>query len=84
MQQIQCDLIVLDLMMPNENGLEFTKRIRSQKIHIPVIMLTAMGEVDNRIAGLEVGADDYLAKPFEPKELLLRISNILKYSKQNA
>jgi two-component system phosphate regulon response regulator OmpR len=71
------DLIVLDLMMPGETGLDFTRAWRS-KSAVPILMLTAMGEVDDRIAGLESGADDYLAKPFEPKELLLRIRTILK------
>jgi two-component system phosphate regulon response regulator OmpR len=71
------DIIILDLMMPGENGLDFAKdlRIRSK---IPILMLTAMGESENRIEGLERGADDYLIKPFEPKELLLRLKNILK------
>jgi len=71
------DLIVLDVMMPGETGLDFTRdwRLRSG---LPILMLTAMGEVDDRISGLESGADDYLAKPFEPKELLLRIRTILK------
>ncbi len=78
-----CDLIILDLMLPNENGLSFIKRLKAMQIKIPIIMLTAMGEADDRIKGLEIGADDYLAKPFEPKELLLRISNILKYSYKN-
>ena len=80
LKELQCDLIILDLMMPDENGIEFTKRLRKNN-NIPVIMLTAMGDLDNRINGLEVGADDYIAKPFEPKELLLRISNILKRNK---
>ncbi len=78
LKKIQCNLIILDVMMPGENGVEFTKRLRKDHNAIPIIMLTAMGEIDNRITGLEVGADDYLAKPFEPKELLLRLSNILK------
>ncbi|AIL13200.1 chemotaxis protein CheY [Candidatus Paracaedimonas acanthamoebae] len=72
-------LIVLDLMMPEESGLEFLKWLRhDMKNEIPVLMLTAMGEVDHRIEGLEAGADDYLAKPFEPRELLLRIRNLLQ------
>ena len=70
-------LIVLDVMMPGQSGYEFTKDIK-KKIEIPIILLTAKGEVENRIRGLEIGADDYLGKPFEPKELLLRIKNILK------
>ena len=71
------DIIILDTIMPGESGLEFLKR-NKDKLKTPVIMLTALGNVDDRINGLESGADDYLAKPFEPKELLLRIQNILK------
>ena len=79
-----CDLIILDVMMPGETGIEFAKKLYSKNSNIPILMLTAMGEVDDRIAGLEVGADDYLVKPFEPKELLLRISNILKRNQDNS
>jgi two-component system phosphate regulon response regulator OmpR len=71
------DLIVLDRMMPGESGLDFTRDWRRGST-LPILMLTAMGEVDDRISGLESGVDDYLAKPFEPKELLLRIRTILK------
>jgi len=71
------DLIVLDLMMPGESGLEFAGDLRTRS-SVPILMLTAMGESDDRIAGLEAGADDYLAKPFEPRELLLRIRSILR------
>lgn len=71
------DLIVLDLMMPGETGLDFTRDWRRGS-GLPILILTAMGEVEHRISGLESGADDYLAKPFEPKELLLRIRTILK------
>jgi two-component system, OmpR family, phosphate regulon response regulator OmpR len=84
LQEIKCDLIILDLMMPEETGIEFTKRLRNQnKNFIPIIMLTAMGEFDDRINGLEVGADDYLVKPFEPRELLLRVSNVIKRSQND-
>ena len=72
---LKFDLIVLDVMMPGQNGFDFTKEIK-KKINVPIILLTAKGEVENRIQGLELGADDYLGKPFEPKELLLRIKNI--------
>ena len=65
------------MMMPGQNGYELTKEIKKQ-LNIPIILLTAKGEVENRIKGLELGADDYLGKPFEPKELLLRIKNIIK------
>ena len=71
------DLIVLDVMMPGQNGFELTKEIKKNS-NLPIILLTAKGEVENRIEGLELGADDYLSKPFEPKELLLRIRNIIK------
>lgn len=77
MQQYKFNLLIVDIMMPKENGLEFLTKLRTEN-SIPVIMLTAMGDVENRIIGLEQGADDYVSKPFEPKELLLRISNILK------
>jgi len=75
------DLIVLDVMMPGKNGFELTKEIKKNS-NLPIILLTAKGEVENRIQGLEIGADDYLGKPFEPKELLLRIKNILKKNKK--
>ena len=73
---IKFDLIVLDIMMPGKNGLEFIKE-NKKKLETPIILLTAKGEANERIEGLEIGADDYLPKPFEPKELLLRIRNIL-------
>lgn len=71
------DLLIVDVMMPNETGLEFLQNLRKTS-QIPAIVLTAMGETEDRISGLESGADDYLAKPFEPKELVLRINNILR------
>jgi two-component system, OmpR family, phosphate regulon response regulator OmpR len=71
------DLIVLDVMMPGQSGFELTKEIKKYST-VSIILLTAKGEVENRIEGLELGADDYLGKPFEPKELLLRIKNIIK------
>ncbi len=77
LQETMFDLLIVDVMMPNETGIEFTDFIRKSS-RVPIIMLTARGEPDDRIKGLEVGADDYLQKPFEPKELLLRINNILK------
>ena len=70
-------LIVLDVMMPGQSGYELTKELKSSK-NIPIILLTAKGEPENRIHGLEIGADDYLGKPFEPKELLLRIKNVIR------
>ncbi len=72
------DLIVLDLMLPGEDGLSICKRLRASKDHTPIIMLTAKGEDVDRIIGLEVGADDYLPKPFNPRELLARISAVLR------
>ena len=77
---IKFDLIVLDIMMPGKTGLEFTLENKN-KINTPIILLTAKGEAAERIKGLEVGADDYLPKPFEPKELILRIKNILNKTK---
>ena len=71
------DLIVMDVMMPGEDGLEFTRSLRESS-SVPILLLTAKGETDNRIDGLEAGADDYLPKPFEPRELLLRINAILR------
>ena len=75
------DLIVLDLMMPGESGLAFAADLR-RRSGVPILMLTAMGELEDRIAGLETGADDYMVKPFEPRELLLRIGNILRRAPQ--
>ncbi|MBQ8677479.1 MAG: response regulator transcription factor [Alphaproteobacteria bacterium] len=71
------DLLIVDIMMPKETGLVFLEKLRKEN-RVPVILLTAMGETADRITGLELGADDYLPKPFEPKELLLRLKNILK------
>ena len=79
---IKFDLIVLDVMMTGKSGLEFIKDNKS-KIDTPIILLTAKGETQDRVGGLEIGADDYLAKPFEPKELTLRIKNILNKTKKN-
>ena len=76
---LKFDVIILDVMMPGQNGYELTKEVKKTK-KIPIILLTAKGEVENRIKGLELGADDYLGKPFEPKELLLRIKNIIRYN----
>ena len=79
---IEFDLIILDIMMPGKSGLDFIEENR-KKLETPIILLTAKGEADERIEGLETGADDYLPKPFEPKELILRIKNILKKTKKN-
>jgi two-component system phosphate regulon response regulator OmpR len=77
MKSIAFDLLVLDVMMPGETGLDLTKSVRSHS-QMPILMLTARGEPEDRIAGLEHGADDYLPKPFEPRELLLRVSALLR------
>ena len=77
-QVINFDIIIMDVMMPGTNGYEMVKKIRETGNKTPVLMLTAMGETENRILGLESGADDYLSKPFEPRELILRINNILR------
>ena len=77
---IKFDLIVLDIMMPGKNGLDFTRENKNH-LYTPIILLTAKGEAEERIQGLEIGADDYLSKPFEPKELVLRIKNILNKTK---
>lgn len=77
MKRFEFDALILDVMMPGKNGFEFLTDIR-QFTQIPVIMLTALGEADDRIKGLERGADDYLSKPFEPRELLLRVKSVLK------
>ena len=77
---IKFDIIILDIMMPGQSGLDFTNE-NKKKINTPIILLTAKGEPSDRIGGLEIGADDYLAKPFEPKELVLRIQNILNKTK---
>ncbi len=77
LSQYKFHLLIVDIMMPKETGLDFLAKLREESL-VPVIMLTAMGDVEDRIVGLECGADDYVSKPFEPKELLLRIANILK------
>jgi len=82
MEIIKFDLIVLDIMMPKKSGLELTSEIKKETDLLPIILLTAKGETSERVMGLEFGADDYLSKPFEPKELLLRIKNILNKTLQ--
>ena len=79
---INFDLIILDIMMPGKSGLEFIKENKN-KLETPIILLTAKGEAIERVEGLEIGADDYLPKPFEPRELILRIQNILNKTKKN-
>ena len=81
-QIIKFDLIILDIMMPGKSGLEFIRE-NQKKMDTPVILLTAKGEANERVEGLEVGADDYLPKPFEPKELILRIQNIIQKTKKS-
>ena len=79
---IKFDMIILDIMMPGKSGLDFIKE-NKKKLETPIILLTAKGEAKERVEGLEIGADDYLPKPFEPKELILRIQNIIKKTKKN-
>ena len=79
---VKFDLIILDIMMPGKSGLEFIQE-NKKKIDTPIILLTAKGEANERVMGLEIGADDYLPKPFEPKELILRIQNIISKTKRN-
>lgn len=76
------DLVILDIMMPEMDGLEVCRRIRQTNRNLPVIMLTARGDVTDRVAGLELGADDYLPKPFEPRELVARMKSVLRRSKK--
>ena len=78
---IKFDLIILDIMMPGKSGLEFIQE-NKKNLDTPIILLTAKGQADERVEGLEIGADDYLPKPFEPKELILRIQNILNKTKK--
>ena len=82
MEIIKFDLLVLDIMMPGESGLSLTKEIKKNNT-VPIILLTAKGHKEDRIEGLETGADDYLGKPFEPRELSLRIKNILNKTKKS-
>ena len=77
LQSLAFDALIVDVMMPGENGVDFTARMRRQ-IGVPMLLLTAMNEPGDRIAGLESGADDYLAKPFEPRELVLRLRSLLR------
>lgn len=78
MNYLLYDLVVLDVMMPGEDGMALTRRLKAEGIDTPVLLLTALGETEQRINGFEAGADDYLPKPFEPRELLLRINAILR------
>ena len=76
-KQVNCDLVILDIMMPGIDGFQILRKIRESS-DVPVIMLSAKGEVSDRVVGLELGADDYLPKPFEPQELLARIQSVLR------
>ena len=82
LQENQFNLLIVDVMMPKENGIEFSKKFKIEGNQTPILILTARGEPNDRIEGLEIGAEDYLSKPFEPKELLLRINNILRRTNQ--
>lgn len=80
MDGLEYDLLVLDIMMPGITGLEFTEKLRAAENPVPILLLTALAETEQRIEGLAMGADDYLPKPFDPKELLLRVQSILRRS----
>ena len=82
-ENIEFDLIILDIMMPGESGLKLTDTLKKNNFKTPILLLSALGNADDRIKGLEIGANDYLAKPFEPKELLLRMKNLIKKNKYN-
>ena len=85
-ENIEFDIIILDIMMPGESGLSLTDSLKKNNFKTPILLLSALGNPEDRIKGLEIGANDYLTKPFEPKELLLRIKNLIqknKYSKLN-
>lgn len=82
MRIVSFDLVILDIMMPGETGLSFTEWLRAEGNAVPVLMLSALAETSDRIAGLETGSDDYLAKPFEPRELLLRIRGLMRRQEQ--
>ena len=77
---LKFDLLILDVMMPGESGFELARALRTSSM-VPILMLTARSEAESRITGLEIGADDYVAKPFEPRELSLRIANILRHAR---
>lgn len=72
------DLLILDVMLPGVTGIEFATTIKGNKVHVPIILLTALSEIEDRVKGLESGADDYLSKPFDPRELLLRTKNLIE------
>lgn len=78
LKDFEFDALVVDIMMPGDSGLEFTRKLRAAHNNVPVILLTALGDIENRIEGFEQGADDYLPKPFEPRELVLRLKALLK------
>lgn len=78
------DLVVLDLMLPEVDGLEVCRQVRAEHPHLPIVMLTALAEADDRIAGLELGADDYVTKPFSPRELVLRVESVLRRTGERA
>jgi len=78
LEGLEFDLAIVDVMMPGESGLELTRSIRETKRDVPILMLTALADTEKRVEGLEAGADDYLPKPFEPRELLLRVNNIVR------
>ena len=82
-ENIEFDLIILDIMMPGESGLKLTNSLKKNNFKTPILLLSALGSAEDKIKGLEIGASDYLAKPFEPKELLLRMRNLIQKNKYN-
>ena len=80
-ENIEFDLIILDIMMPGESGLKLTSSLKKNNFKTPILLLSALGNPEDRIKGLEIGASDYLPKPFEPKELLLRMNNLIEKNK---
>ena len=78
LDNLEFDLLILDIMMPGETGLNLTNSLKKTNFKVPILLLSALGEPKDRVSGLEIGADDYLTKPFEPKELLLRIKNLIR------
>ena len=80
-ENIEFDLIILDIMMPGESGLKLTDSLKKNNFKTPILLLSALGNPEDRIKGLEIGANDYLTKPFEPKELLLRMKNLIQKNK---
>ena len=84
MAQTSFDLLILDVMLPGVTGTDFAKSIKGNKVHVPIILLTALADIEDKIKGLQAGADDYMSKPFEPRELLLRTKNLIEIYGNNS